>query len=97
MTLKPTVRRKQIPVPVEWQDSEWDLEVRIVQELHGLHELQRLHGGMRKEEFGVRNDCVKIWRCGLGLGYFPLTLTLSPSNGEKERRNECARPTRKSR
>src|SRR6267154_2607004 len=59
MALKPTVRRKQIPVPVEWQDSEWDLEVRIEEPLNGDGE-------------GTRSGFVRIWRRGLGHILFPL-------------------------
>src|SRR5580765_5231821 len=74
MALKPTVRRKQIAVPVEWQDSEWDLEVRI-------GGMQNAECRMQNEEFGVRNGCLRIWRCGLGQSQFPLTLgpSMNPS------------------
>src|ERR1051326_1089779 len=74
MTLKSTVGRKERPLPVNWQDSAWDLEVRIEGEphrlsgLHRLHELPELHGesgGMRNAERGMRNGgYFRFWRCG---------------------------------
>jgi prepilin-type N-terminal cleavage/methylation domain-containing protein len=63
MALKPTVRRKQIPVPVAWHDSEWDLEVTVREP---LHQLNRLHEErMRTAECGARNEgYLRFWRCG---------------------------------
>jgi prepilin-type N-terminal cleavage/methylation domain-containing protein len=58
MTLKPTVRRNRIPLPVDWQDSEWDLAVTVVQELNGLNRLHRLHGE------GMQSGSLRMWRCG---------------------------------
>src|SRR5580765_2334297 len=96
MALKRTVRRNRIPVRVEWQDSEWDLEVTVLKEFHGLNELHRLHGAdqlQRVHEEG--SGCVRIWRCGLGHSRFPLTPTLSPSDGEREERGRCLKPARR--
>src|ERR1043165_7086734 len=44
MSPKSSNRWKKIPVPVNWHESAWDLEVTIVGELNGLHELHKLRG-----------------------------------------------------
>lgn len=59
MTLKRTVRRTEVPVPVNWQDSEWDFQVRVVGPLRGLKELNRLHAGSKSEAF--RGNFI-LWR-----------------------------------
>jgi prepilin-type N-terminal cleavage/methylation domain-containing protein len=58
MTLKSTVGRKQMPVPVDWHDSEWDLEVTIVEELRGIR-LKELNGLNRLNEEG---KCERLGR-----------------------------------
>jgi len=84
MTLKPTVRRKEIApagmsavrgvsVPVNWHDSEWDLEIRIVRPLYRLNQLNGLNR-LNRAKCGVRNGNVltearpelrfRIWRRG---------------------------------
>jgi prepilin-type N-terminal cleavage/methylation domain-containing protein len=62
MALRATDRRKQVSVPVDWHDSEWDLEIKVGEPLIQLDELNRLNGlhellgeGMRNAECGVRS------------------------------------------
>jgi prepilin-type N-terminal cleavage/methylation domain-containing protein len=43
MALKPTARRGQIPVPVNWHDSEWDLEVKIAEPPHSTRSTYLTH------------------------------------------------------
>src|SRR5262249_27980630 len=64
MTLKHTVGRKQIPVPVDWHDSEWDLEVTIVEELHGINGLNELNGLNRLNEEGKCEGTGRLNHCG---------------------------------
>src|SRR5437868_1784814 len=57
MTLKQTIGKT--PLPVNWQDSAWDLEVRVEGRLHEEEE------GMRSGDCGARNRAdFKFWRCG---------------------------------
>src|SRR5437660_660241 len=64
MALKPTVRRKQILVPVDWHDSEWDLEVTVRQPLAPLNRLNELNEEGRCEATGRTFHCghLTLWR-----------------------------------
>ena len=58
MAVKPTIKRKEIPVPVDWHDSEWDFEVKVAGKLHGL---DRLHQSHEEETRKCRGHFV-LWR-----------------------------------
>jgi prepilin-type N-terminal cleavage/methylation domain-containing protein len=62
MTLKPTARRKQIPLPIKWRDSEWDLEVRIVGEPVDSHDLDDQM--LNAESVIPLPGQLRFWRCG---------------------------------
>lgn len=69
MTLKRTVRRTEVPVPVNWQDSEWDFQVRVVGPLRGMTQLNRLQADRKSEAF--RGNFI-LWRRSC--------MTVSPDN-----------------
>jgi prepilin-type N-terminal cleavage/methylation domain-containing protein len=64
MALKPTVRRKQIPVPVDWHDTEWDLKVTVREPMAPLNRLNVLTEDERCEGTGRMLHCghLTLWR-----------------------------------
>jgi prepilin-type N-terminal cleavage/methylation domain-containing protein len=58
MTLKSKSAWKQVPVPVNWHDSAWDLDIKISQELNGLHGLHKLQSAR-----GTGHH-LRLWRRG---------------------------------
>src|SRR5215470_12168582 len=90
MTLKSTFGRKQMPVPVDWHDSEWDLEVTIVEELRGVNGLQKSH--RLHELHGIYEE----ERCEARMHQFGhLTLWRRSCKGGEVRASAAARKNRR--
>src|SRR5438132_4712077 len=83
MILKPTVGQKQMPLPVNWQDSAWDLEVKVGRKLNQLN---------RSNELNRLNEerCLKLWRCGVSRarGLSCIAIPLTPTLSLRRRRLE---------
>jgi prepilin-type N-terminal cleavage/methylation domain-containing protein len=59
MTLKATERRKQVSVPVNWQDAAWDLEVKVAESFNRLNALN----GLNEIRNGIGDGQLRLWRC----------------------------------